>query len=101
MESKTTNTTEKGKRNVASGLSELFEDGLKDIYWAEKAQIKALKNLLENVTSSELSQIIIAHLNETEIQVVRLEKVFEMTDKKIVAQKCDAMQGLIEESEGM
>ena len=27
----------KAKSNAASGLTELFEDGLKDIYWAEKA----------------------------------------------------------------
>ncbi|GAA6769051.1 hypothetical protein AAFH68_50130 [Flavobacterium sp. CGRL1] len=32
----------KPKSNAAAGLSELFEDGLKDIYWAEKALTKAL-----------------------------------------------------------
>ncbi len=100
METKSTGKV-KPKSNAASGLTDLFEAGLKDIYWAEKAQVKALPNLLKNVTSPELSQIVIAHLNETEIQIVRLEKAFEMIGKKAEEKKCDAMLGLLEESESM
>lgn len=100
METKSTGKV-KPKSNAASGLTDLFEAGLKDIYWAEKAQVRALTNLLKNITSPELSQIVIAHQNETDIQIVRLEKVFEIIGKKVEAKKCEAMQGLIEESEGI
>jgi len=31
-------------------LAELFEDGLKDIYWAEKALTKALSKMEKNAT---------------------------------------------------
>lgn len=91
----------KPKSNAAAGLSELFEDGLKDIYWAEKALIKALPTMAKNATSAELIDAINNHLTETEEHVTRLEKVFELIGKKAAAKKCDAMEGLIEEGKGI
>ena len=32
------------KKDAAKNLNDLFEDSLKDIYWAEKALVKALPN---------------------------------------------------------
>ena len=91
----------KAKSNAASGLTELFEDGLKDIYWAEKALTKAIPTMIKNATSEELIEALNNHLSETEEQVSRLEKVFELIDKKATAKKCDAMAGLIEEGKGI
>lgn len=91
----------KAKSNAASGLTELFEDGLKDIYWAEKALTKALPLMAKNATSPELKDAITNHLTETEEQIVRLEQVFESMGKKASAKKCDAMAGLIEEGKGI
>lgn len=91
----------KAKSNAASGLTELFEDGLKDIYWAEKALTKALPTMAKNATSEELIDAINQHLVETEEHITRLEKVFELIDKKATAKKCDAMEGLIEEGKGI
>ncbi|SHG78214.1 ferritin-like domain-containing protein [Flavobacterium johnsoniae] len=91
----------KPKSNAAAGLSELFEDGLKDIYWAEKALTKALPAMAKNATSAELIDAINNHLTETEEHVTRLEKVFDSIGKKAAAKKCDAMEGLIEEGKGI
>lgn len=91
----------KPKSNAASGLTALFEDGLKDIYWAEKALTKALPLMAKNATSAELIDALTNHLTETEEQVTRLEKVFESIGKKASAKKCDAMEGLIEEGKGI
>jgi ferritin-like metal-binding protein YciE len=91
----------KPKSNAASGLTELFEDGLKDIYWAEKALTKALPLMAKNATSPELIDAINNHLIETEEQIVRLEQVFDIIGKKALAKKCDAMEGLIEEGKGI
>lgn len=82
-----------------SALMELFENALKDIYWAEKALTKALPKMAKNATSSELVEAIENHLEETEGQVEKLEQVFELLDKKAVAKKCEAMAGLIKEGE--
>lgn len=83
----------------SSQLMELFEDQLKDIYWAEKALIKAIPKMIKNATSDELVDALTDHLAETENQVSRLEKVFESIDKKASAKKCDAMDGLIKEAQ--
>jgi len=83
----------------SSQLMKLFEDELKDIYWAEKALTKAIPKLIKNATSQELIDALTSHLAETENQVTRLEHVFESIDKKAVSKKCEAMEGLIKEAE--
>lgn len=93
--------TTKAKSNAASGLTELFEDGLKDIYWAEKALTKAIPLMAKNATSADLIEALNSHLTETEDQIIRLEKVFELIGKKATAKKCDAMEGLSKEGEGI
>jgi ferritin-like metal-binding protein YciE len=82
----------------SSQLLQLFEDELKDIYWAEKALTKAIPKLIKNATSQQLIDALTSHLAETENQVARLEQVFELIDEKAVAKKCEAMDGLIREA---
>jgi ferritin-like metal-binding protein YciE len=83
----------------SSQLMKLFEEELKDIYWAEKALSKAIPKMIKNATSAELIEALENHLMETEEQVERVEQVFELTGKKAVAKKCEAMEGLIKEAE--
>lgn len=82
----------------ASQLMKLFEDQLKDIFWAEKALTKAIPLMIKNATSIELIEALITHLEETNDQVERLAQVFRIIDKKPVAKKCQAMEGLIKEA---
>ena len=91
----------KAKPDAAKDLRDFFEDGLKDIYWAEKALTKALPKLAKNATASKLIHAFESHLKETEEHVTRLEKIFESLGLKAVAKKCDAMAGLLEEAEGI
>lgn len=95
----------KGKSTNAplqsSQLMKLFEDELKDIYWAEKALTKAIPKMIKNATSQELINALSSHLAETEKQVTRVEQVFESIDKKAVAKKCEAMEGLIKEAKAI
>jgi ferritin-like metal-binding protein YciE len=48
-----------------------------------------------------MDEILTNHLEETKNQVTRLEQVFQSINKKAVAKKCDAMEGLIKEAEGI
>lgn len=82
----------------SSQLMKLFEDELKDIYWAEKALLKAIPKMIKNATSAELIEALTSHLAETENQVERAEQVFDLLDKKPSAKKCEAMEGLIKEA---
>lgn len=92
---------EKPNSEAAQDLRELFEAQLKDIYWAEKALIKALPKMARQATSEELAAGLTDHLEETRGQIVRLEKVFELLGKKAQAKKCEAMEGLLKEGEGI
>ena len=111
MESKKTKTMPtplKGKQSkiksanspiLSSQLMKLFEDELKDIYWAEKALTKAIPKMVKNATSEELITALEDHLTETKEQVKRVEQVFEILGKKASAKKCEAMEGLMKEAE--
>lgn len=85
----------------SSQLMKLFENELKDIYWAEKALIKAIPKMVKNATSQDLVEALESHLSETENQVARLEQIFEFIDKKASAKKCEAMEGLLKEAESI
>lgn len=89
----------KAKSTAAEGLMELYTDSLKDIYWAEKALLKALPKMAKNAQSENLITAIDEHITVTEEQVARLERVFELAGKKAVAKKCEAMDGLIKEGQ--
>jgi ferritin-like metal-binding protein YciE len=93
----------RGSQKVQSGslLQEFFMESLKDIYWAEKALTKALPKMSKNATSEELKKAFDEHLVITKNQIERLEQVFEAMGEKAQAKKCDAMAGLVEESESI
>jgi ferritin-like metal-binding protein YciE len=82
-------------------LKELFVDELKDIYWAEKHLVKALPKLQKAASSPELQEAFGNHLEQTKEHVSRLEQVFELLGEKAQAKKCEAMEGLVEEGQGV
>lgn len=89
------------KKNAAKELKDLFEDSLKDIYWAEKALVKALPKMQKNATDKRLKEAIDSHVMETQIHVKRLEECFKALGKRALAKKCDAMQGLLDEGKSI
>ena len=82
-------------------LQDLFEATLQDIYYAEGAVLKALPKMAKNATAPELKAAFSSHLKETEAQVERLKKVFEILGTKPKAKKCDAIEGLLKEADGI
>jgi ferritin-like metal-binding protein YciE len=99
---KTTKTSAKPVKKITEEdgekLKELFVDGLKDIYWAEKHLAKALVKMSKNATSEELKSAFDLHTTQTEEHAARVEQVFEIISEKAQAKKCAAMEGLIEEA---
>ena len=78
-------------------FEELFEETLRDIYYAEKAILKALPRMAKKATSEDLAAAFTAHFEETEQQVARLEEIFEGMGKKARGKKCPAIDGILEE----
>ena len=78
-------------------LHDLFLDQLKDIYFAEKQILKALPRMAKAATSDKLRAAFEKHHDETEGQVERLERIFELIDRPAKGKTCDAIVGLLEE----
>ena len=80
-------------------LQDLFEDTLRDIYYAEKAILKALPKMAKKASSQDLAAAFKEHLQQTEGQVERLEKIFKMIGKAARSKKCEAIEGLTKEAD--
>lgn len=91
----------KGAGNKNSLLEDFFYESLKDIYWAEKQLIKALPRMQKAATTSGLKSAIEEHIAQTREQVARLDEIFQLLEKKALAKKCEAMEGLIKEGESI
>lgn len=94
-------STSRESEPLDTKLQKLFEEELKDIYWAEKALVKALPKMIKKATTPDLVDALEAHLNETEEHVRRVEQVFASIGKDAKTKKCDGMQGLIEEADSL
>lgn len=79
-------------------LDKLFEETLRDIYYAEKAILKNLPKMARKASSDALASAFDDHIAETEGQVERLEQIFEMIDKAPRGKRCPAIDGLAEEA---
>ena len=84
-----------------SMLKEFFVDELKDIYYAEKHIAKTLPKMRKAATSPELQQAFADHLEMTKNQVARLEDVFDLLGEKAKGKKCEAIEGITKEGEGI
>ena len=81
----------------ASTLQELFLTHLQDIYHGEKQILKALPKMAKSATAPELKQAFEKHHDQTEGQVERLQRIFELMNKSARGKTCEAIEGLVEE----
>src|SRR4051812_27213216 len=86
-------------RMADKDLKALFLDQLKDTYFAENAILKALPQMAEAAQSDELRGAFGVHLKETEVQVKRLEQVFQIVGERPAGVECKAIQGILEEGQ--
>jgi ferritin-like metal-binding protein YciE len=84
-----------------STLHDLFVHTLGDIYYAENQILKALPKMAQQANSEELKEAFQQHLEETRGQVERLEQVFKMINMPAKGERCDAIEGIIKEADGL
>ena len=89
------------RRDIMKSLADIFEHTLQDVYYAENAITKALPKVAKAAGSAELKKAAEAHLAETKEQIKKLEQVFQSIGKKASGEKCDAIEGLIKEADGL
>ena len=79
-------------------MEDLLVHGLQDIYYAEQQILKALPKI-DKATNRDLVTGLKGHLEETNKQVERLQKVFETLGKVPSGTQCPAIDGIIKEAD--
>ncbi len=80
-------------------MDDLFYALLQDVYYAEKQLLKALPKMAKKTSAPNWKRRFLQHRDETETQVERLEKAFEMIGKNAKGKKCEAIIGLVKEGD--
>lgn len=78
-------------------LETLFHDTLRDIYYAERKILSALPKMARGAQDAKLKSAFETHRDETEVQIERLQRIFEIIDKAPRGKTCPAIDGIIEE----
>ncbi len=77
--------------------NDLFLEGLKDIYWAEKPILKSHPKMATAASSAKLRAAFKKHHEETEVQVERPERILDLFGKNARGKKCQAVAGILDE----
>jgi ferritin-like metal-binding protein YciE len=80
-------------------MADLLIHGLQDIYYAEQQIIRSLPKMIEKATNRDLVAGLKGHLEETNKQIERLQKVFEKLGKQPSGAQCPAIDGIIKEAD--
>jgi ferritin-like metal-binding protein YciE len=78
-------------------IKDLFIHSLSDIYSAEKQMTKSLPQMARAATNEDLSAAFMTHLEETQGQIERIDRLVEGAGIRLKRVKCVAMEGLVEE----
>ena len=78
-------------------FKKLYVDELKDLYSAESQLVKALPKMAKAASSDKLREGFEEHLEQTKVQVERLEQIFRSLNESPKGKKCMGMEGLIKE----
>jgi ferritin-like metal-binding protein YciE len=97
---KVQSSAKSNKRNE-QGLVDLLEHGLKDIYYAEKKIYRTLPKMIKGAEDEQLVEALTAHREETAGQIETLEKVFDAIGLRAKGEKCEAIDGILEESQSI
>lgn len=82
---------------MSENFKNYFISELKEIFDAEQQLVEALPEMAKAADSDELKDVFNSHLQETKLQVTRLQKVFKILRLNEETIPCIAMQGMIQE----
>jgi ferritin-like metal-binding protein YciE len=80
-------------------MEDFYIEELKDTLDAEKQLLKALPQMARAAVSPELKAAFELHLQQTQEQIARLQKIFKRLQEPTRGKKCKAMAGLIREGQ--
>ena len=82
-------------------LSDLLDHAMKDIYYAERKIYRTLPKIIKACSDPELAKTLSDHREETAEQITLMEQAFELLGKPAKAVRCEAIDGILEEGDGL
>jgi ferritin-like metal-binding protein YciE len=83
---------------MESEVRELLGEELKDAYSAEKQALRCMQKTLKMASAPALREGIQMHIEQTQVQIERVEQAMEKLEIKPGRKVCEAMRGLVEEA---
>src|SRR6476646_7794383 len=84
---------------MKSEVRELLSEELKDAYSAEKQALRCMQRTLRKASAEALRQGIQTHIEQTQVQIERIEQAMEKMGVRPGRKVCEAMRGLVEEAQ--
>src|SRR4051812_30601575 len=82
-----------------SEVRELLTEELKDAYSAEKQALRCMQKALRKASADALREGIQMHIEQTQVQIERVEQAMEKLEFRPGRKVCEAMRGLVEEAQ--
>jgi ferritin-like metal-binding protein YciE len=83
---------------MESEVRELLAEQLKDAYSAEKQALRCMRQTVRKASAPALKEGIQLHIEQTQIQIERVEQALEALGARPGRKVCEAMRGLVEEA---
>jgi ferritin-like metal-binding protein YciE len=80
------------------GHVNLFSNNMEDIYWAEKALIKAIPEMIQNHTSEEAAIVLAGYFNLAVKHVKYFERILKLKKSGIKSKKIYIAEGILDEA---
>src|ERR1044071_1026667 len=80
-------------------VRELLTEELKDAYSAEKQALRCMQKALRKASADALREGIQLHIEQTQVQIERIEQAMEKLGVRPGRKVCEAMRGLVEEAQ--
>ena len=80
-------------------VRELLVDQLKDAYSAEKQALRCMQRTAKKATAPALRDGIQLYIEQTQVQIERVEQALEKLQARPGRKVCEAMRGLVEEAQ--
>jgi ferritin-like metal-binding protein YciE len=84
---------------MKSEVRELLIEELKDAYSAEKQALRCMQKALRKTSADALREGILLHIDQTQVQIERVEQAMETMNVRPGRKVCEAMRGLVEEAQ--
>src|SRR5688572_7749825 len=80
-------------------VRELLVEQLKDAYSAEKQALRCMQRTIKKAAAPALRDGIQLHIEQTQVQIERVEQALEALQARPGRKVCEAMRGLVEEAQ--